>query len=204
MDEFRHLGVGILFWSIPIIVVILISIVSRSYQTDALLSLVSLVPLFLLHTIYIRKKDKRMGAQLIELKKSSSEENSLRIDSIFILVATIVFTVSTYLSGHRLAIWWLFYFAYLLLENITMNKFLRKCLMENGISFDRKLIAWDKIESYEWVNPRKKKEFTYLNISYKTIPFQKKAYLTIFDDQKGEVDKLFMKMVKTERQTSNR
>ena len=51
---------------------------------------------------------------------------------------------------------------------------------------------------------QQKKEFTYLNISYKTIPFQKKAYLTIFDDQKGEVDKLFMKMVKTERQTSNR
>ena len=86
---------------------------------------------------------------------------------------------------------------------MTLNKFLNKSLMENGICFDKKLIAWNKINSYEWVNPRKKKEFSYLNISYDIITFQKNAYLTIFDDQKEEVDKMFRKMVKTESLAKN-
>lgn len=90
--EILNMGMSIL------IAVFLISIGSHSYQTDALLSILILIPLFILHIIYIRSKYKKMGPQLIELKKTDSEANEPLVNMVlFLLTFSIIFAGSTYL-----------------------------------------------------------------------------------------------------------
>ena len=68
--------------------------------------------------------------------------------------------------------------------------------MDNGVCTGSHLIEWNRIQSYEWINPRKKKDFILLKIGYSKLYSYQIAYLSVLDDQKEEVDELFKKMVR--------
>lgn len=146
-----------------------------------------------------------MGTQLMELKKTTSDKNGTRNNVMLVLVSCIIIIVSSYISEGRIGIPWLSLFALFFLEYNYLNRFLRKSLMKNGLCFDNIfIIEWTKIQSYKWVTPRKKKDFSYLNISYTSTIFpHAKVNLHVVDDQKEEVAKFFKKMVKTESPANN-
>ncbi len=189
--------VEILFDFIASLAVAVIFVISQTYQEDLKLSLLFLIPIFLMKIMYTRNNNNKMGAQVVTLRKTFSEEHSTRI-TLIILILFIIFIVSLnqfLTDSHRIGLPWLLLMALGFLERSITEKFLQKGLMDNGICTGSHLIEWNSVESYKWVNPRKKKDYSFLELGYKSrLGFHKKTLLSVLDDQKKEVDVLFKKM----------
>lgn len=157
-----------------------------------------LIPILGVEIFYIQNKNKRMGHQLIKLKKTFSEEHIL--SSIMKVGAiAIVFVVALhYLFNSRLVTPLPMIIVATVLEQLYAFRFLQKGLRENGLCFSNHLIEWNKVESYKWVTARKKIDYSNLKIVYKQFYSHSMAYLSVLDEQKEEVDGLFKKMVNIE------
>jgi len=183
--------------SVYIVAIVLIGIY-HSDLTGVLLSILLLIPILGVEIVYTQNKNKKMGHQLIKLKKTFSEEHILSsIMKVGVIVLVLVVS-SNYLFTSRLVTPLPMIIVASLLEQLYAFKFLQKGLRENGICFSKHLIEWNKVESYKWVTLRKKKDYSNLKIVYKQFYSHSMAYLSILDEQKEEVDGLFKKMVNIE------
>jgi len=176
---------------------VIIIIVSQSYQVDIVLSLLILFPIWVIKIIYSRNKNKKMGKQLFKISKTFSEEHNIRNTLVVSLFGAVFIGVFTYFlsSNHRIGIPWLILLVVNFIDKIYLENILQKALLENGICTGSRLIEWNSVQSYKWVNPRKKKDFIYLKIGYSEFFSYHMTYLSVLDDQKEEVDELFKKMV---------
>ena len=102
-------------------------------------------------------------------------------------------------DSHRISIPWLMVIAFAFLDQLYAIRFLQNGLLENGIFSGNLLIEWDRVQSYKWVIPRKKKDYSSIKIKYSKYYSFHIAYLIVPDDQKGEADELFKKMVRVVR-----
>ena len=138
-----------------------------------------------------------MGAQLISLRKNPSEERSGRKILIFAMVFVIFILALTYYISNNFRIgvpWLILTLSYLHYEIYTQH-YLQKGLAENGICNGNNLIEWDKIESFNWVIPKKSVGYGTLKIGYTQFYSYHIAYLSVGDEQKKDVYEIFHKMV---------
>ena len=170
----------------------------HSGLTGVLLSILLLIPILLVELVYTHNKNRKMGNQLIQLKKTFSEEHMLSTIIKVGAVALVLILALTYLSTSRLVTPLPMVIVASVLEHLYTFKFLQKGLRENGICFDNHLIEWNNVESYKWVTLRKKKDYSNLKIVYKQFYSHRMAYLSVLDEQKERVDGLFKKMVNIE------
>lgn len=145
-----------------------ISTFSHSYKLDVLFSVLLLIPIWFAKIIYTYNKNKEMGNRLIKLKKTFSEEHGLRTTLIISILGAIIIVVLTYFfsHSHRIGIPWLMVIVFAFLDQLYASRFLQKGLLENGICFSHNLIEWDRVKSYKWVIPRKKKDYSSIKIEY--------------------------------------
>ena len=139
-----------------------------------------------------------MGHQLIKLKKTFFEEHILSSIMKVGAIALVFLVALTYLLNSKLVTPLPMIVVATALEQLYAFRFLQKGLQENGICFSNHLIEWNKVESYKWVTPRKKKDYSNLKIVYKQFYSHSMAYLSVLDEQKEEVNGLFKKMVNIE------
>lgn len=185
-----------IFMFLVYMVAVAISTFSHSYKLDVLFSVLLLIPIWFAKSIYIHNKNKEMGNRLIKLKKTFSEEHGLRTILIISILVAIIIVVSTFFfsNSHRIGIPWLIVIAFAFIDQLYATRFLQNDLLENGICSGNLLIEWDRVQSYKWVIPRKKKDYSSIKIEYSKYYSFQIAYLSVLDDQKGEVDELFKKM----------
>ena len=186
-----------MFDFIGCVAIVVIITFSQSYRVDVIFSLLFLVPILIIKTIYKRNKNTKMGKELIILKKTFLEEHNTRTNLIIYVLGAIFICAFTYYfrSKHWNGIPWLILLVLKFLEKIDSENLLRKALMENGICTGEHLIKWDSVKSYKWVEPRKKKNYVIMKIGYSEFYSFYSTYLCVMDDQKEEVDELSRKMV---------
>lgn len=171
---------------------------SKSYQEDIILSLLVLIPFYIIKIIYIYHKNKKMGTSLISLRKTSSEERSNRSLAVITIVFVIFILVLTYFlsNNFRIGVPWLFLTIFNYFYESYIKNYLQKGLMEKGICTGNNLLEWDRIESFKWVIPKKTVDFGTLKIGYTKFYSYHIAYLSVVDEQKEEVYEIFHKMIK--------
>ncbi|MDR3584931.1 MAG: hypothetical protein P4L59_06340 [Desulfosporosinus sp.] len=98
-----------MFDFIPYIVIPFIMLFSKSYQEDVILSILVFIPFFSIRILYIYNKNRKMGAQLIGLRKNPSEERSVRKIIIVAMVFVIFILAFTYYlsNNFRIGVPWL-------------------------------------------------------------------------------------------------
>jgi hypothetical protein len=187
--------VDILFDFFAYLAVMVIMVISKSYQADVMLSLLSLIPILFVKIVYTRSNNEKMGTQLLKLRKTYYEEHSIRSTLVGITIGSIFIIALNYLlnDGHRIMLPLLLLIVFGFLERSYTERFLQKGLMDNGICTGSHLIEWDRIKSYKWSIPRKKKDSISLKIGYYKFYSYQVAYLSVLDDQKEEVDEVFKK-----------
>jgi len=107
-----------------------------------------------------------------------------------------ILALTYYLSNNfRIGVPWLILIISNLLYEIYTQHYLQKGLTENGICTGNNLIEWDRIESFNWVIPKKIVDYGTLKIGYTKFYSYHIAYLSVVDEQKEEVYEMFHKMV---------
>jgi hypothetical protein len=185
-----------LFDFISYMAIVVITMISRSYQEDIILTLLALIPIVLIKIIYTSTKYKKMGKQLVKLRKTPSDLPGIRTTLIiFILFAIFIVTFSYLSKNHRIGISWLILFAVQRLYERYTETLLQKSIMDNGICTGRRLIEWDTVQSYKWTISKTKQDYVTLKIEYSQFYSFHIAYLRVLIEQKEEVDELFIRMV---------
>ncbi|GAB6172358.1 hypothetical protein JCM15765_18360 [Paradesulfitobacterium aromaticivorans] len=186
-----------MFNFISIGAIIIIITVSKSYQEDAIWALAMLIPIILMETFYTLNKYKKMGAQLIKLRKTSIGKKSILSTLVMFTVVLSIIAITDLLSkSHKIWIPFLIYLVLRILSEKYLKKFMQKCLMDKGICIDNRLIEWDRIRSYKWVIPRKKMDFASMEISYSKYYSKHLIFMNVLDEQKEEVNEFFKKMTR--------
>lgn len=171
-----------------------ISSISRSYREDIILSLLVLIPIVLIMIIYTRSEYKKMGKQLIKLRKTPSVLPGTRATSLIFILFAIFLGIVSYFGKHRIGVSWLILVALQIMYSKFIERTLEKGLMSNGLWTGNRLIHWGSIKSYKWTE--KKEGYSTLKMGYfKYFSFHI-AFLKVSDEQKEEVDELFKKMVR--------
>ena len=144
--------------------------------------------------IYTRTKYRKMGKQLINLKKTSSDLPRMRSTLIILLLfAIFIVIVSFFSKNHSFGVPW---FILLVLQAIYrkyMEYSLKKSLLNNGIWIGMRLINWRTVKSYKWMGT--KEGLSTLKIEYFEYYSFHTTILTVINEQKEEVDGLFKNMI---------
>ena len=169
---------------------------SHSAYMGIIISALILISLFLLKNIFIRHEMNSTGNQLIELKKTFSEERSLQIGlTLAIIVAVFVIIVGWPLNVLWIKSWtpWLIAIALMIFDELYASRYYKKGLMENGVCTGHRFIKWGNVEAYKWV--RRNKDYSTLKIETTRFYSFWIAYLYVIDVQKEDVDEFFKKRV---------
>ncbi|MDO0826046.1 hypothetical protein [Desulfosporosinus nitroreducens] len=169
---------------------------SHSAYMVIIVSALILISLFLFKNIFIHHEMNSSGIQLIELKKTFSEEHSLQIGLTLAIIGAVFFIIVGWpLNALWIRSWtpWLIVIALLTFDELYASRYLKKGLMENGICTGHRFIKWVDVESLKWV--RKNKDYYTLKIGTSKFYSYWIAYLYVLDAQKEDVDKFFKKRV---------
>ena len=175
--------------------------ISQSTLAELILSALLLVPILVLRVYLKHKKYNKMGNQLIQLKMTPFEEHRAKRSRLTLISFTVfIVAVSIYLSnGQRIGLPWIIYNLFLIIYEKYKGSTLQKGFMENGIYTGKVLIEWGQVQAYNSINPRKMKGFLNIEIIYLTKFYKHLATLSILEEQKGKVDKIFKDKVKSKR-----
>ena len=176
-------------------IVYMILALGMSYSGSPIYQVFLYFLILIIKTVYIRNKKDKMGNQLIKLVKvpnSLFANLMLSIILIVTIISTYYFNIKTGFLTLQIGISACIFVAYSGIDQICNERFFGRYILEKGICFNGDLIAWHRIQSYEWIKRRKESKHSVLEISKEKNKLTK---MDIYDDQKEEVDEVLKKML---------